>query len=99
MKIRRIGVVSLGKVMAVIYGGIGLLVGAALAVFSLLGGALAANQQGAAAGIPVFFFGLGAIVFAPLAYGLMGFIGGVITAALFNFSAGLTGGLEIDIGE
>jgi hypothetical protein len=96
MKIRRIGVLSLGKMFAVIYGGLGLLVGLGLAVFSLVGGALLANQQGANAGLPAAFTGIAAVIVLPILYGLAGFIGGIITAALFNFGARLTGGLEIE---
>ena len=46
MMVRRVGVVSLGKVLGVLYALLGLIVGALFAIISLLGAAVeAANSQ------------------------------------------------------
>lgn len=99
MVIRRIGVLSLGKILGVLYGGMGLLVGLGFAVFLLLGGGalMASGEEGAAAaGAMGMGMGLVLAIAAPLFYGAMGFIGGVLTALLFNLAAGAVGGLEIE---
>jgi hypothetical protein len=99
MKIRSVGPLSVGKIFGAIYASLGLVIGLVFAFVSLVGAAMAANQQGAAAGLPPVALGIAAIFFAPLFYGLMGFIGGVITAALYNVASRFMGGIEIDVGE
>ena len=98
MKIRRVGPVSVGKIFAAIYGGLGALVGLFVGFLSLIG-APAAAQQGAAAVLPPFAVGIAAIILVPIFYGAVGFIGGVISAALYNLAAAIMGGIEIDLGE
>jgi hypothetical protein len=39
--------------------------------------------------------GAGAIVILPIFYGVMGFIMGALYAAVYNFIAGIVGGLEL----
>jgi hypothetical protein len=41
--------------------------------------------------------GVGAIVFFPILYGVMGFIATLIMAALYNVIAGAVGGVEMDV--
>jgi hypothetical protein len=41
-------------------------------------------------------FGVGAIIFLPLFYGVLGLIGGALGAALYNLFAGLFGGIELE---
>ena len=102
MVIRRFGVWSAAK----LYGGItatfGLIIGCFFALAAMLGGlAGAANSTepgaGLAAGGLGAIFGVGAIIFLPILYGIMGLIGGAIGAALYNLFAGFFGGLEVEI--
>lgn len=44
-----------------------------------------------------FGFGIAALIVAPIMYFVVGFIGGVISAALYNLVAGWTGGVEITL--
>ncbi|HET7815428.1 MAG TPA: hypothetical protein VFL13_13765 [Candidatus Baltobacteraceae bacterium] len=44
-----------------------------------------------------FGFGIAALIVGPIMYFIVGFIGGVITAALYNLVAGWTGGVEITL--
>lgn len=100
MIIKRIGVLSFAKILTVLYGGIGLVVGGCFAVFSLLGGGamMASGQDGATAGSAVMMgMGIGAIIVFPIFYAVLGFIGGLISAWLFNLASGFTGGLELDV--
>jgi hypothetical protein len=42
-------------------------------------------------------FGVGAVFLLPIVYGIMGFLGGVITAVIYNLAAGAVGGLEVEL--
>jgi hypothetical protein len=42
---------------------------------------------------------LSMVLLAPLIYGILGFITGLIAATIFNASSGYIGGLEIEIEE
>jgi hypothetical protein len=101
MILRRVGVLSLGKFLGFLYGLLGLLIGAVFSLISLLGFA-AQNQaqvQGQAQGQAAWFLGVGvaSIIILPLLYGFFGFLGGIITGALFNLVASLAGGIEIEL--
>lgn len=100
MIIKRIGALSLGKLMGAMYTGIGLLVGCIFALISLLGGGamMASGQRGSGLGMGMMA-GLGvlAIVLFPIFYGLLGFVAGVISAFFYNLAAKYAGGLEIDV--
>ena len=96
MVIKRVGAMSIAKVAAVLYAGIGLLFGGILALVSMAG--FSALGQGSDA--PSFLgpmLGVGAIIILPICYGIIGFIGTLIAASLFNLAAGMTGGVEIEV--
>jgi hypothetical protein len=42
-------------------------------------------------------FGVGAIVFLPLIYGVLGAVMALVIAALYNFLAGWLGGVELTL--
>jgi len=96
MVIKRVGAMSVAKIAAVLYAGMGLLLGA---VFSLVGmagfGAMA--NSGDAPPFMGMIFGVGAIVILPICYGIGGFIFTLIAASLFNVAAGMTGGVEVEV--
>lgn len=87
---------SLAKAMGVLYAFIGLFIGGLLTLFSVMGAALggAMKQEGGGFGM---LFGLGAIIIAPILYGVLGFIGGLIMAFLYNLVAKVVGGVELDL--
>jgi hypothetical protein len=96
--IRRFGVFSVGKVMGMVYALIGLIAGAIFALISLFGAAVGASlAEDAGGALPGAIFGVGAIIFLPILYGLIGFIGGLIVAAIYNLVAGITGGVEVEL--
>jgi len=92
--VKRVGIFSVGKVMGALYALIGLIAGAFISLFSLLG---AAVGGGSTEGIAGAIFGIGAIMIVPLLYGVFGLIGGIIMAALYNLIASMIGGVEIEI--
>lgn len=100
--VKSIGVLSLGKMMGGLYALFGLLIGGFFALFGLLGllGGLAASVESSDALGGVFaslVFGAGALLFFPVLYGLFGFLGGLLTALIYNLVAGLFGGVELEL--
>ncbi|MEO0534817.1 MAG: hypothetical protein AAF215_13245 [Cyanobacteria bacterium P01_A01_bin.123] len=82
--------ISLGKIQGIILAVIGLIAGVFFALFSVIGG-LAADSPIAAIG-----GGIGAIIFVPVFYGVLGFIGGLLTAVIYNLAASSVGGIEME---
>jgi hypothetical protein len=91
MQIKRIAPQSLGRIVGVTYAILGLIGGL---FFSLI--SIATQSQAGSPPMPIFF-GVGAVVFLPILYGLVGFIGGLFVAWLYNIVAERIGGIEIDI--
>ena len=91
MVINRVGPLSSAKVVGLLYAILGLVMGAILSLISASGG----FARGASPAMPLF--GIAAVVFIPIAYGVMGFLMTLILAALYNGLAKLVGGVEIDV--
>ncbi len=96
MVLRSIGIFSCAKMMGALYAVMGLIGGAFVALFALLGPGFAAAQSDEGAFIGMFV-GVGAIFFFPIMYGIMGFIGGAIMAFVYNLVAGIAGGVELEL--
>ncbi|HKW32361.1 MAG TPA: DUF3566 domain-containing protein [Candidatus Acidoferrum sp.] len=98
--LKRIGPGSAFKVGLVTYAILGLFVGFCFAFFSMVAGSLgslAGGQASAGARALGMGFGFGAIIIMPIMYGIIGGIGGVLGALVYNLVAGWIGGLEVDI--
>ncbi len=74
----------MGLVFGAVYLIIGLIAGVLLFVLSLV-----VPEQTA-------FGGVAALILSPLLYGVLGFIGGIIVAALYNLVAPLVGGIRVE---
>lgn len=98
MIVRRVKPLSLGKILGAMYLVLGLIAGLIISAVSVLGFAIgsvaAPDQLGNMAGL---VFGVGAVIFIPLVYGTLGFVGGLIAALVYNLIAGLVGGVEIEV--
>ena len=94
MRITHIGPISVAKIAFVLYGVIGLIFGAIVAVFSLVGAGLgvAAGEESPLLGA---VFGVGAVILLPLFYGGLGALMALFTAWLYNVVAGFVGGVEV----
>ncbi len=77
-------------------GGILVIVGIVVAMLSL-GSAFTGMLSESGSPVLGTLFGVGAVIFLPILYGLLGLIGGLIVASLYNVLAGLLGGIELDI--
>ena len=90
MIIRRIVPLSAAKVMAVVYGAIGLFIGACVALVGFAGGFPKEEMPFGAA------LGIGAIIILPIVYAGIGFLAILLVTSLYNWAAGITGGIEIE---
>lgn len=100
--VSRIGVLACGKLMAAIYVFISLLIAIPLLILSLIGaGAGAAGGGNAPPGAVGAVLGMGVCftLLLPVFYGIGGFIGGVIFAAIYNLVASFVGGMELELDE
>ena len=77
-----------GIVLGTLYAFLGVVLFPFFLLFTLL--------AGHAGGMPAAFGGALMAVLIPVIYGVMGFIGGVISALLYNLIARWTGGLEFE---
>lgn len=91
--LRQLDVMSVGKMLGIFYAILGLVGGAFMSLFAMIG--MAAGPNGNAVG--GLIFGLGAVVIVPLMYGIGGFIGGIIAALLYNGCASIVGGIKFDL--
>jgi hypothetical protein len=86
--IKRVGVLSLGKMFGAFYAVIGLFAG----VFFALAILIAPPNDRIPAALGILW-----IVFMPPLYGIVGLIAGILVAALYNLIASLAGGVELDV--
>jgi len=93
MVLKSVGVLSVGKVFACLYALLGLIFGGLVLLFTLASVAIGGkNAEPAAAFVGVMMF-----FCLPIGYGLVGFIGGAITALLYNLVAAFAGGIEMEL--
>lgn len=98
MMIRKIGVLSLAKIVGAIYCAMGLILGLLFSIATLFGGV--ASELARETAIPksiAMIFGFGAIIAMPILYGILGFLMGAFAAFVYNIVAGVAGGLELEL--
>jgi hypothetical protein len=97
MVISRIGIGSLAKVAACLYGSIGLIVGVCVFLVSLLGLGVPSDADSGVPGWMAPLFGVGAVVVLPLLYATLGALALSVVGLLYNFAAGTVGGIQVDV--
>ena len=90
-RIRKIGIISLAKIMAVIYGLFGVLMGLFVVISKILG--IEATGEGA----QLQAAGYAAIIIFPLLYALIGAVSGLVSGYFFNLAVNWVGPLELKI--
>ena len=96
MVINRVGPLSVAKLAGMLYAILGLIFGAIISLIALAGG-MAANADEPGAGTAGVIFGAGAVIVLPILYGCLGFVMTLLTAALYNVTARIVGGVQIDV--
>ena len=93
VSLRSIGVLSCAKMMAAVYGALGLIFVPLFLIFGLAGMAMGRGAGSAMSGLAMVFMA----IFLPICYAALGFIGGALTAWIYNLFAGWVGGVELDL--
>ena len=93
--LKRIAPASAFKVGLVTYGILGLVLGSLCTAIAFAGVQFAPHAHLPVAGR----VGIFAVILCPLIYGLIGGIGAVIGAAIYNLASDWVGGLEVDIAQ
>ena len=91
-RLQYVAPLQLGIVLAVLYGALSLII----VPFLLLATVLGAKSQDSGG---FFAGGIFLIILFPLIYAAMGFIGGIISAAIYNLIAKWTGGIEFTLAD
>ena len=102
MTVRRVGVLSLAKMQALLMFVIGLIIGVIYGlIFMIFGAAIMAMapraQEGTAGGISTVVMGLVIMIAFPIFYGILGFVFGAIGGLIYNIAAGVVGGIKLDL--
>ena len=92
--LKRVAPGSAFKVGLVIYGFLGLILGAFCSVVAVAGWQFLPHAR-----LPFGpRIGMFAVILCPIIYGIIGGLGAAIGAAIYNLASGWVGGLEVDIG-
>ena len=88
--VKRVGILSLARIMAFFPAVVGLIVGIIVALIAIVIGSLA--------GLPLWIRGIGilAVIVFPIIGAIIGFIHGAIVAFLYNIAADFVGGIELE---
>lgn len=95
--VKRIEPLSAMKIGGILYGILGLLIGAIFSVLAL-SGVFSSPLTGS--GMPGWFpvvFGAMAVVILPIFYGVLGAVMAGLMAVFYNLAAGFVGGLKVDV--
>lgn len=93
LRITNVDVMAIAKLLGILYAVLGLVVGLFMALAALVG-TIAGGGDAMVGGV---LTGVGAVVFLPIFYGIAGFIGGAFSALLYNFVAGMVGGMILEV--
>jgi hypothetical protein len=100
LQIKKLGVLSVAKIYAVIMLVMSLLLSIPYGLFVIglsLMGASSGGSNSLAIGGGGAIVGLLLMVGLPIFYGVIGFVAGAIGALLYNLFAGMVGGIEIEV--
>ncbi|MDB6095317.1 MAG: hypothetical protein JWM32_2879 [Verrucomicrobia bacterium] len=91
-RIKRIAPLQLGKMLAILYGIMGLLGIPFFLIMTAVASQLPSEQR-----TGVMAMGAGFAIFFPVIYAVLGFIFGIIGAFIYNIVAKWVGGIEVEV--
>ncbi len=94
-EVKKIDVISLARIVGIIYLVIGLIAGLIFACFGLL--ALVSGIDDMGVGLGEAGIMLLGVCFLPIFYGVIGFIAGAIIALIYNLVANRFGGVKFEL--
>lgn len=101
MMVRRIGVFSLAKIQALLMFVMGIIIGVIYGlIFMIFGAAMSSMSRGndrMMGGLSSVVVGLMMMIGIPIFYGVLGFIVGLISGLVYNFAAGVVGGVKLEL--
>jgi hypothetical protein len=95
-RLSHVSPLQLGIVLGILYGIVSIIF--IIPMFLIMSVVGAASARTGAQAMPVIFTGA-FMIFLPIIYAVLGFIGGVITAFIYNLVAKWTGGIEFTTEE
>jgi len=101
LRIKKLGVLSVAKIYAVMMLIIALIFsipyGLFIIIFSLTGASNMGGNNALALGGGGVVAGILVMIGFPIMYAIFGFVGGIIGALIYNVLAGIVGGVEIEV--
>ena len=94
--VKRFGVLSVATISGILYAIGGLVVGLFMALLAAIMSAIDPMMSSDFTPFGWVFGGF-AIIISPVFYGVLGFIGGIICAALYNLFAKWVGGIKVEL--
>lgn len=92
MLVKRIEPLQCAKMAGTVYAILGFIGGLLFSLFALMGTGLIGDLPLGGA-----MFGIGAVILLPIVYGCIGFVAGLIMAAIFNLAANWVGGIALEV--
>jgi hypothetical protein len=96
IQIKKLDVLSVAKIYALIGVIVGFIIGIFVAIFASAFGALGSMGGLPGMGLATGFASVAAIIILPIIYGIMLFISGAIGAFIYNIIAGRVGGIVFE---
>ncbi|MCP3683047.1 MAG: hypothetical protein GY861_10185 [bacterium] len=96
-ELKKIDPISAGKIYGIMMVIFGVLIGLIYALYFIIMGAVLSFGADSVTGITMIIIGVAIAVAAPVMYGIIGFLSGIIGAAIYNLVAKKIGGLKVEI--
>ena len=100
MVVKRVGILSYAKIMAVTMAAFGVILGVIYGLlFMIVGGAMMAGggRGSTGAGASSLAVGLVMMVAIPIFYAILGFLAGLLGGVIYNVAARTVGGIELEL--